>query len=470
MGDEVKKRTYTATDFTKFNKNLKNETYMLDEILAPGNTQHQEPLIGFELEVWLVNNNHEPTPLNVLFLKHLDNGLVVPELSRFNIEINGSPTSLHGRAFTRLEDELQQTWMDCYNMAKSLDISIVTIGILPSVKAEMLSPENMSSMTRFFALNDQVMNLRAGKPFDIDIKGKDHYQCQAPNIMMEAAATSFQIHYQVQADMAPSTYNCSIIASAPLVAMSANSPFLFGKDLWAETRIPLFEQSVSISKDNFDRVTLGNGYVKDSLTSIFFENLNHYQTLIPELFDDPPEKLRHLRFHNGTIWRWNRPLIGFDYDGYPHLRIEHRCIPSGPTIRDCIANATFYFGIVSGLRKDADITEKIPFDIAYNNFYRAAKDGLDADLVWENNKTIKCDRLILDYLLPIAYQSLRDMNISTEELTKYLGIIESRIKSKRNGAQWQRLWVEKHGKDFQALTKSYIKNQYTGLPVHQWTI
>jgi len=470
MGDEIHTSLFTRHDFVEFQRRLERETRLLSEYFSTGRHNRQDELIGFELEAWLVDADGKPASENETFLHNLNNALVVPELSRFNIEMNGSPTSLQGRAFSRLEDELQHTWRACCEIADRLRLKIATIGILPSVELGMLNPENMSLMTRFTALNDQVMAIRKGVPFRIEIEGRDSYHHQHPNLMLEAAATSFQIHFQVKTDLAVPIYNASLAISAPIVALSANSPYLFGHDLWDETRIPLFEQAVAVGKPDYGRVTFGSGYAEHSLLEIFEENLEHYPILIPALFDEPPEKFAHLRFHNGTIWRWNRPLTGFDHEGNPHLRIEHRCVPAGPSIRDCIANAAFYFGVVSGLCEPRAIAPIPSFTTARHNLQAAACDGLQATLTWLDSEKVDCTRLILEELLPTARRGLRNHQIPETEISLYLDIIEARVTSGRNGAAWQRSWIERHGKNYTGLTKAYMENMATGTPVHEWPI
>ena len=198
--------------------------------------------------------------------------------------------------------------------------------------------------------------------------------------MLEAATTSLQLHLQIPPDQAARYYNAAIILSGPMVAATSNSPYLFGKHLWEETRIPLFEQSVSIGSHknsktvNFKRVSLGTGFATTSLLECFLENRDHFPVVLPVKYDEPPENLAHLRLHNGTIWRWNRPLIGFDSEGQPHLRIEHRAIPAGPSIIDTVANAAFFTGMMANLVDSTTPPEQnLSFAQTQKNFYEAAQ-------------------------------------------------------------------------------------------------
>ena len=256
-----------------------------------------------------------------------------------------------------------------------------------------------------------------------------------------------------------------------MVAVSANSPVFCGHVLWDETRIPLFEQAVAVGREHYPRVGLGHAYAKDSLFSCFEENLEHYRVLIPAVRDEADARFSHVRFHNGTIWRWNRPLIGFDFDGPIHLRIEHRVCAAGPSIRDCIANAAFYYGLVYGLIASGEhIEASIDFTTAQDNFYRAARDGLGATLHWKDGSEVELRELLLSELLPLAQRGLESLGIPQTDVADYLGVIQARVASRQNGAEWQRRWIDRYGGDMSELTRAYIERQKTDKPVHEWTV
>jgi hypothetical protein len=291
--------------------------------------------------------------------------------------------------------------------------------------------------------------------------------------MLEAAATSFQVHLQSPASEVSRYMNASMIVSAPIMSLSANSPFLFGKSLWAETRIPLFEQAVDTSDADHpeqSRVTFGSAYLPENPVELFRENINRYPSLLPTLFKDKAQ-LPHLRLHNGTIWNWNRLLVGFDDAKVPHLRIEHRPIPAGPTIVDMIANAAVYFGAVrfmAGLHTPPEAD--LPFSVARDNFYRAARDGLDAKLVWLDGREVSVRTLLSDELLHMAREGLILLDIDRDDIERYIGIAEDRTASGQNGAVWQRAHVESCGQDFFRLTANYLAQQRSGVPVHEWPL
>lgn len=471
MGEEIKTRDFTQQDFAEFSKRLRRETRLLESLFREHGFSRRGPVAGFELEAWLVDHDGHPLPINGAYLDRLGSSLAVPELAAFNIELNGSPTALTGRAFSRLHDELAATWAKCRACAEDFDCEVVAIGILPTVTADDLTSEHMSDMVRYQALNDQLLALRRGRPFEIRIDGREKFRLSHPDVMMEAGATSFQIHLQMRPEHALHTYNASCVLAAPMVAVSANSPVFCGHALWDETRIPLFEQAIAVGREGYPRVSLGHEYAKGSLFSCFEENLEHYPVLIPAVRDEADARFSHVRFHNGTIWRWNRPLIGFDFDGPIHLRIEHRVCAAGPSIRDCIANAAFYYGLVYGLISAGEhIEASIDFATAKDNFYRAARDGLGAKLHWKDGSEIEMRDLVLSELLPLAQRGLESLEIPETDIADYLGVIQARVSSRQNGAEWQRRWIDRHGRDMSELTRAYIERQKTDKPVHEWSV
>ncbi len=472
MGQDIDQAHFDAEAFAAFAQRLAAETATLENWFADQRFSHRAWVAGFELEAWLIGPDAQPRAMNDVFLKTLGNDLVVPELSRFNVEINGSPTTLQGRAFSRLEDELGHTWTRCQKVADELGAQLLMTGILPTLVPELLNLGNMSSLARYQALNERLMMLRQGQPFELHIKGREEINRTHPDVMLEAAATSFQIHLQVREPDAVRLYNAAVAVSGPMVAASANSPLLFGHDLWEETRIPLFEQAVAAGQGGGQRVSLGRDYCRRSLLELFAENRERYPVLIPHVRDGGRVSLDHLRFHNGTIWRWNRPLLGFDHDGLPHLRIEHRVVPAGPTIVDSIANAALFYGMLATLlRRPKAIESELPFAAARSNFYAAARDGLDAPQQWPGAAAgVTACKLLTDVLLPQARSGLAWLGIPAAEIDHFLAVIAGRLAKDQNGARWQRRWVARHGRDLPALTLAYLEQQQTGKPVHEWPV
>ncbi len=476
MGQEIASEDFTAADFEAFRHHLRGETTTLKSWFDQRAFDHSPELsVGLELEAWLVDENALPAPVNRAFLAAADDPDIVEELSAFNVEINAPPASLVGAVFSQTRAALEGVWSKCRHAGAQMGVRPVMTGILPTVRDEMLQLDWMSDTHRYRALNRQLMALRQREPLHIDIRGTDHLEYRCDHIMLEAGCTSLQAHLKVNQDEAVRFYNAGVLVAAPLVAATANSPFLYGKSLWCETRIPAFEQATAIEgfRDragrNVQRVTLGTGYLRQSFLELFLENLS-FPTVLPACLDSS-SRLPHLRLQNGTLWRWVRPILGFDGDGIPHLRIEHRVMPAGPSLVDTVANLALCHGMMLALaRKETPPEDTTSFEAARDNFYACARDGLDATVNWDG-RFVDVQKLLLDRLIPSARQALADEGVLADELERYIdGVIVPRVRSGRNGAAWQRSFIECGTQNFQALTERYLELQDTGAPVHTWDI
>ncbi|MGX2041543.1 glutamate--cysteine ligase [Methylocaldum sp. MU1018] len=475
MGQEIAKVRFSDAEFDHFRRRLGEETALLDRCVRSGFCSSQGPIAGFELEAWLIDPDMNPAPVNAEFLEIFDDSLACPELAKFNVEFNTAPQFLGGDALSRLRLELDGLWRSACAAAENLGVDLVAIGILPTVPAAALNLGNISEMNRFRALNEQILSARRQAPLKLDIRGHQHLAIEHRDVMLESAATSFQIHLQVPLERVRDYFNTAILISAPLVAISANSPFLFGRDLWAETRIPLFEQAVDTGgyreagQGPWRRVGFGSGYVRRAITEVFEENLRHYPVLLPVLSETRPERFAHLRLHNGTIWRWNRPLVGFDPDGRPHIRIEHRVIPAGPSVVDMVANAAFFYGLVEALANERD-EPPISFAQAKDNFYRAARYGLEAHMVWQGGVKLPLKSWMLRELLQKARLGLNRLGLTEADAAYFLDIIERRALSGQTGCEWQRRFIAKYPGEFSTMTREYIDRQKSGEPVCLWPL
>jgi len=472
MGEEIGTAFFNEGDFATFERNLRAETELLETWFKEEKFYSGAHQGGSELEAWLIDKDGLPAPRNTEYLEALNSPLVVPELSLFNVEFNTDPETLKTNALSKMEENLSGTWQMAADKASEMGLDLMMIGILPTVREQDLTNEHMSAWQRYKALNEQIFRMREGKPINLEIEGRERLSTTHYDVMLEAAATSYQIHLKVNQHSGARYYNASKIISAPMAAICANSPYLFGRDLWDETRIPLFEQAISVGEwDYAERVTFGVRYLDRCLSEMFIANRQRYPALLPRNGEGPAAHMDHLKLHNGTIWRWNRALLGNEPDGQPHLRIEHRVIPAGPTIRDCVANTAFFFGLVEVLaHEDVPPEEDLPFRFSRNNFYAAAKDGLAAEVVWLNHRKILVRDLILEELLPMARQGLEKLEISKDDIDDYLGVIEARTRTGRTGATWQRNFVASQGKDMAQLTQAYLERQKSKQPVHEWSV
>lgn len=477
MGQEINRTRFSEADFQQFSARLAEETAALRSFAKAGGFRDTRYVAGFELEAWLLDHAGRPNPVNEAYLRTLNDPLVVPELSRFNVELNAPPVEMGAGVLAAMEESLLTTWDKCQHVAHGMDAVLAMIGILPTIRDADLCLANMSAMNRFEVLNAQVLEQRCGAPIRIDIEGTDLLHLSRPDVMLEAATTSFQLHLQVPFAQAGRYYNASLISCAPLLAAAVNSPLLFGQRLWQETRVPLFEQSVELggynglAESTVRRVTFGRDYVASSPLELFEENLEHYPILLPMPQAESPARFPHLRLHNGAIWRWVRPLIGFDATGQGHVRLEQRVLPSGPTVLDMMANAALYFGLVHALaRRPHDVESDIPFAAARANFYAAARRGLQAELTWLDGRRQPARAIILEAGLPLARQGLRDFGLSDAEVEHYLGVVEARVRSGQTGAAWQLQRLARVGGDVHRMMDDYLDNQRSGAPVHEWNL
>jgi gamma-glutamyl:cysteine ligase YbdK (ATP-grasp superfamily) len=469
MGQEVADSHFKKEEFRHFQQALREETNLLEEWIADRYFSDCGYVAGLELELCLVDGSGKPAAGNQQLLDALHAPTVVPELSKFNIEFNVDPTSLCGDGLQTLTKRLVDTWSNCSAVAQTLDLSVLSIGILPTLRDEHLVLGNMSEVHRYQALNEQVLRLRRGKPVRLDISGVETLISEHRDVMLEAGTTSLQLHLQVPQAQAADAFNLATVVSAPMVAIGANSPLLFGKQLWQETRIPLFEQAVAM-EEPVNRVNFGTGYLAHDLLALFIENENLYPILLPFNCGSDVKKLAHLRLHNGTIWRWNRPIIGFDPNGRPHLRIEHRVMASGTTVHDMAAQMAFYYGLMIHFLNtpELDVRAKMPFITAWNNFYDCARLGLKAQISWLDGKKWPLDKLIVQVLVPAARRGLEFLKVDTLSSDRWLQIIESRAHSGQTGAHWQSEFYRRSG-DTALLVREYLARQQTGEPVHQWS-
>lgn len=474
MGQEIAGLRFHAEDFARFQQRLGAETVRLAAVMGRGDFSHLGAVAGMELEAWLVDADLQPAPSNSEFLAHLASDLACPELAKFNVEFNTVPLPLQGGVLGELALQLSATLQRARSVAQAMGLHLVLIGILPTLEQHCLTLAQISPMNRYRALNEQILRQR-GKPIHLDIAGHERLNLQHHDVMLESATTSYQLHLQAPLSEVHRLYNASIVASAFTVAAAANAPFLFGRDLWAETRIPLFEQAVETggyrdaAAGPLRRVSFGSDYARHSLLECFQENLEHFPVLLPMVLDEPEERYAHLRLHNGVIWRWNRPLVGFDVDGTPHLRVEHRVMAAGPSVADMVGNAAFYYGLVHALvARDEECL--LDFAQAKDNFYQAARHGLDAHVTWRDDRHQRLGHLLLHELLPLAEEGLAGLGVDAGEARHYLDIVGERCRSGQTGSAWQRLYAQRHGRDFAALTHAYLQNQLTNRPVHTWDL
>jgi hypothetical protein len=491
MGRDLDGLRFDREDRQRYREKVKRDLEVLRGMLDAGWFERGRKLVGVEVEFYVVDDDGVPMMINEPLLERIESSDFQTELAQFNIEFNLAPHKLSGSVFSEIEEELESSFGHAQRRARELGAHVMMIGILPTVEDLHVTIQSLSTNRRYHLLNEQVLEAR-GEDVQLDISGEERLTLHAPSIALEAAATSVQLHLQVSADGFARTYNAAQAVAAAQVAMGANSPFLLGKQLWQETRIALFEQIIDTRTEELaaqgvrPRVWFGEGWV-NSVMDLFEENVRYFPALLPIVEDEEPEELveegsiphlPELVLHNGTIWRWNRPVYGVAR-GKPHLRVENRVLPAGPTVVDTVANAAFYIGMVRGVAElDEPIHHRLPFELAARSFRSAARDGIDAEVHWPDRGTSRATDLVLDTLLPLAHRGLDAWGVDPRQRDHYLDIIEQRARLGRNGASWQvdayDALREQRGLDRAAalveVTRYYIEAMRANVPVHTWEL
>lgn len=446
--------------------------------------------IGAEQEMFLVDDKFRAMDCSPQVLAALDDPQFTTELGLFNIEFNALPTEFGGPCLSELNTQITGAVRKARAAAQAQGAGVALVGILPTMKKSDLSLASMTPQPRYRALNDTMTALR-GKAYDFHIKGTDEFIVQHDNVMLEACNASFQVHFQVAPDEFAHLYNVAQAIAGPTLAVATNSPMLFGKRLWKETRIALFQQSVDTRssgthiREMHPRVSFGTRWIKESVLEIYRDDISRFRLLFSGgEAEDPFEaleagrapKLSALRMHTGTVYRWNRACYGIS-DGKPHLRIENRVLPAGPTPADETANAAFWFGLMSAVAHQYDdISEHLEFVDAKDNFFSAAHHGLAGSMTWTDGERRPIPEVILDTLLPLAQSGLERGGVDAEDIQRYLGIIEARVRAEQTGADWMlnsfNAMQQTHrlSERLTALTQSLIEQQKSEKPAHEWPL
>ena len=488
MGDLKVIKLTSKEDKANYIHQLVRDIEALDQMIAEGLIEKEPIRIGAEQEFCLVDEQFNPKMNSLEILEDIDDDHFTTEIGSFNLELNLDPFELKGDCFSKLANQLKTLMLKGKEAAKKHNARILLTGILPTLSLRHIKLENMTDVQRYFVLNDAIRESRKDN-FEIHIKGVDELNLLHDSVLLEGCNTSFQIHLQINPDEFIDSYNWAQAISGPVLSACTNSPLLFGKELWSETRIASFTQSVDTRANSFmlnekqSRVSFGSEWTSGTVSDIFKDNISRFRSLVTaEYFKDSVDmlkageipKLKALNLHNGTVYRWNRPCYGVG-GGKPHLRIENRYIPSGPTIADEIANTMFWVGIMKGRPKEYEkIDQKMNFKDAKSNFFNAARYGMSTQFIWDN-EFVPSHKLILDVFLPMAYRGLYSVGINPQDAEKYLTIIENRVKG-FTGSEWltasyrNLLSKMKPFEAAQTLTAHLYEKQETNFPVSSWRI
>ncbi len=489
MGEELGTRVFTREDRQRYREKVHRCLDVFARMLAQSRFDFETPLTGMEVELNLVDDAGNPAMRNSEVLDRIADPAFVQELGRFNLEINVPPRRLGGDGGARYEAEVREQLNAAERLANEVGAHMVMIGILPTLFDRHMTPESLSSNPRY-ALLDQQLLLARGEDLQIDIRGgPEQLQRTSGSIIPEAACTSLQFHLQVSPEDFARTWNAAQCLAAVQVGLGANSPYFLGRHLWSETRIALFTQSADTRPAELraqgvrPRVWFGERWIT-SVFDLFEENISYFPPLLPVIDDEDPvavfeaggvPSLHELRLHNGTVWRWNRPVYDVT-DGQPHLRVENRVLPAGPTVVDMLANGALYFGALRALaEQDRPVWSQMSFATAEENFDAAAMLGIDASVFWPRVGEVPVTELVLRRLLPLAHEGLREWGVDDDIRERLLGVIEGRCVTGRNGATWQvdavrRFEATGLGREeaLRRMTQEYVVRMHTNAPVHTW--
>lgn len=474
---------------------LARDLVALRRLVDEGRLVDGRGLLGIEIEFHLIDALGAPARRNADVLAALEAGPhdLQPELAQFNIELNLPPVPLDSAPLA--------TTRACIDAAVAAIAAVdppmtaLAIGVLPTLSARDLDLAAISERPRYHALNAGIMAARSGA-FDVHIDGRDDQdalQLRCTTILLEAAATSLQIHLDLPAEGLVAAWNTAQAVAAIQVALGANAPLLLGHALWHETRIPLFEQVIDV-RDPADahlgtppRVWFGSRWI-DHPAALFEENVAHFGPLLAHtptpddtgiVTHQDDTTLAALVLHNGTVWRWNRPVFSV-IDGRPNLRLENRVLAAPPTTVDATADIALFLGLVAGLREGADrLTTSLPFGVAEQNFRRAARDGIGANIEWPGShglRAVPVAQLVRDELLEVAAAGLDALGVPESEASSALDVIAGRATRSRNGATWQ-LAAFAHERTLHGpveashrVVQRYRELQADGGPVHDWPV
>ncbi|PCC47503.1 glutamate-cysteine ligase family protein [Brevibacterium aurantiacum] len=490
MGEEVSSKRYTPEERTLYREKLAENLELFDTYLRHAEFK-SAGTIGLELELNLIDSDNQPSLNNTKVLERLDDEFQ-SEIGGFNLELNHPVLQVAGRGLKTLEAGVAHRLDKAQKAAEAEGLTVTSIGTLPTLSTQFLTEETwITEENRYEALSNSIVDAR-GEYVRIELDGEEKYKHEFADIAPEASCTSMQLHLQVAPNKFAEAWNASQAIAAAQVAMSANSPLFVGRKLWHESRIPVFTQAIDtrtpelVNQGVRPRVWFGERWIT-SVFDLFEENVRYFPPLLPEIKDfvefraaDAP-KLFELNLHNGTVWRWNRPIYNSGDNG-AHIRVENRLLPAGPTPVDMVADAAFYYGLAEFLvGENRPVWSRMSFAEAEENFFACAKDGIEARVTWPKIGRIGVADLVTDVLAPQARRGLSRLNIDNDVIDEYMSIIEGRAESRINGATWQLRMLDRlapgsapgsteRSEGLKAMMDAYLANQATGAPVHTWDI
>jgi gamma-glutamyl:cysteine ligase YbdK (ATP-grasp superfamily) len=491
MGEDVAATQFSREDRQRYRDKVKRNLDVFARMLREARFDAEKRSIGLEIELNLTEGGGDPAMANAEVLERIADDAFVTELGQFNIEINIPPRLLEGEVFDELEAQVRGSLNAAEDKAREVGAHMMIVGILPTLLEQHLHARALSANSRYALLNEQIFAAR-GEDLHLAIAGVERLSAFADSIAPEAACTSVQLHQLVHPEDFAAHWNAAQAVAGVQIAVAANSPFFFGKELWRETRIALFEQATDTRPEELKaqgvrpRVWFGERWIT-SIFDLFEENVRYFPALLPLCEDEDPvevlergdtPELAELKLHNGTVYRWNRPVYEV-VRGRPHVRVENRVLPAGPTVVDILANAAFYYGLVRALAEsERPIWSQMSFSAAEDNLHAGARDGLDARVYWPGVGDVPVNELVLRRLLPLAHEGLEHYGVDPHARDRLLEIIERRCVGEVNGATWQsrmfRKLYEEDGRDrteaLREMTVRYRELMHANEPVHTWPV
>ncbi|CDZ77719.1 Glutamate-cysteine ligase family 2(GCS2) [Legionella massiliensis] len=465
----------TAIDYSDFDKRLLIETALLENWFIDKIFIERGLEIGAEIEFFLLDNNYAPSPNNLKFIELVAEPHLVCEVGSAQLEINTEHFNFTANCLTGLHQNILEYWKKCHDLARKNNYHLALIGSLPTATEIHHQLNFMTDKKRYHLINSCMSEQRGGKPISINIEGVENLRLEPGSLAMNGLISALQPHMQIGLSQSVRYYNVAQAIAAPVLAIASNSPFLLGKHVWSDTRIASFDQVKTLQ--HFDKARgfksclFGLNYLNDSFFELFEQNYQFFPRLLPEVVPNiPPEFMFHVRRQNGVVYRWNRPIIDFNEQNQPYLRIEHRGPSTGPTVIDMVANAAFFYGLLNYYAvQSTPINYLLPFHFARKNFFNAARYGLDAQLKWFLGGDVSACELIKN-LIPLARKGLQIFDIQAADINFYLDLIDRRVNNKMNGSIWQCKFIKKYGNDFYNMMAAYLENQYQEIPVSEWKI
>ncbi|MCB1581888.1 MAG: CBS domain-containing protein [Xanthomonadales bacterium] len=480
-GDNEAKRLFTRA--------VLNDLRALELMIAKGYIESGARRIGAEQEMFITDHDYSPNLTALKILDDIEDKRFTNEIALFNIEANLTPRRFEGKCLSQMEEEIKEVISIAKHHAGNHDSKIILAGILPTLRQLDLTMDSITPVDRYYELNDRLREIR-GSDFRMDIRGVDELSVTHDNFMLEAMNTSFQVHFQVSGNEFVNMYNLSQAVTAPLMAVAVNSGLIHHYRLWHESRIAVFQNSIDTRSTTHQkrgaqpRVHFGNEWI-ESIVDVFRDDISRFSVVLTSEYEEDPvamveagemPRLKALMLHNGTVYRWNRPCYGVK-DNVPHLRIENRVLPAGPSVLDEVSNAAFYFGLMSGMsQKYQDITQVLRFSNARNNFLQACRNGLECHFNWINGESLSATKLIKNELLPIAESGLKHAGLDHGDIERYLSTIVRRVESKQTGARWAIKSITEMDKNIhpdekvRSIVAEMDKQQTIDRPIHEWPL